>query len=886
MAEDKDLNKLNSQAKEAGKAQAKAANEQQKAQKKIAETVKDIADASKGLLDIENDLFDASKKLSGVQLKRLQLQRDILKDQLSSLQTDKSQLISSSKNFKQIQQTAKVAKKIAELEAEALPHRKKLITSQKELNSFQDKYKNSVDESLGFLDKFDKEIKSIPIVGDFVSKTLGLDNIKEELGDKIGNVLNNTFKKSAVESKSAAESALSGYDSQIERLKGVGDAASDVTGMVGDIGPSAMGGAEGIAGIEGGLTAATPAAGGLMAALGPILPIALAIGAAVMLFKKALEIDQEVTDLARNMGQTKHEAEETHHHMLDIAQDTKVIGANAHALTKANQELNAVLGTNVDASKEMLEAQVLLTKQYGMSGEEAAAFQTVSAGTNKSAYQQLAAVESMVEGYNTMTGDSVNFKEITKDIAKSSKATLASYKGDVKALTLAAVQAKKMGMSLEDAAHVSEKLLDVESSLEAEMKANVLTGKHMNMNKARQLAFEGDIAGAAAEAVKQAGSYDDLLKMKPTQLKAVADAAGMEVDQLLKAGELQKMSIALGGQEIKDMKDLTAEQIAQLKASGDLSKEKAEQLVKEQQIASSQEKMNALTDKLSAIFAKVAGPILKILDPLMVLVDNVFPLIEAGINWAFAPILGIMDLFSGIGKIIDGDIIGGLKDIGSAIIEFFFAPFKFVWDTVMGFFPGLKASVDEIVDWIGDKIKGMLPDWAISLLGLDDDKSKEGGEEKAKEVHDAVISPQGGLEVSGPKGKFKLDENDTVVAGTDLGKPGISDSDRESSLMGQSARSNSVGSLVSQSTESSSSGILGSIAEGLSGAFDSVSDMVTGDSNKSNNAEVVSLLKELIAKVDQPVNINIGGRTIEEIGTQIGIRKSYSSRVDRGYGAA
>ena len=43
--------------------------------------------------------------------------------------------------------------------------------------------------------------------------------------------------------------------------------------------------------------------------------------------------------------------------------------------------------------------------------------------------------------------------------------------------------------------------------------------------------------------------------------------------------------------------------------------------------------------------------------------------------------------------------------------------------------------------------------------------------EGAAPVKDAVIAPDGGLVVSGPKGSYQLDKNDTVVAGTELGQP-------------------------------------------------------------------------------------------------------------------
>ncbi len=42
----------------------------------------------------------------------------------------------------------------------------------------------------------------------------------------------------------------------------------------------------------------------------------------------------------------------------------------------------------------------------------------------------------------------------------------------------------------------------------------------------------------------------------------------------------------------------------------------------------------------------------------------------------------------------------------------------------------------------------------------------------AKNVQDAMIGPDGGLMVSGPKGTFQLDKEDSVIAGTDLNKGG------------------------------------------------------------------------------------------------------------------
>jgi len=43
----------------------------------------------------------------------------------------------------------------------------------------------------------------------------------------------------------------------------------------------------------------------------------------------------------------------------------------------------------------------------------------------------------------------MNYKDVAKDIANSSKAVQASYKGNIAALTKAVVTAKKFGMTLD-----------------------------------------------------------------------------------------------------------------------------------------------------------------------------------------------------------------------------------------------------------------------------------------------------------------------------------------------------------------------------------------------------------------------------------------------------
>ncbi|MCH7807566.1 MAG: hypothetical protein IH995_10605, partial [Proteobacteria bacterium] len=123
---------------------------------------------------------------------------------------------------------------------------------------------------------------------------------------------------------------------------------------------------------------------------------------------------------------------------------------------------------------------------------------------------------------------------IMKDIAASAK-DFALYSTDsVKGLAMAAIEAKKLGLSLSDAAAISNNLLDIDTALEAELEASALLGRQINFNKARELALSGDIAGASAAVLSQVGDINAWHNLNVYQRQALAKAAGLEVSQLEK----------------------------------------------------------------------------------------------------------------------------------------------------------------------------------------------------------------------------------------------------------------------------------------------------------------------------------------------------------------
>ena len=86
--------------------------------------------------------------------------------------------------------------------------------------------------------------------------------------------------------------------------------------------------------------------------------------------------------------------------------------------------------------------------------------------------------------------------KVMDDLAENTEVFASFGKDGGENIAMAAIQARKLGLNLSQTAKIADSLLDFESSIEKEMEASLLIGKQLNYNRARQLALEGDIAGA------------------------------------------------------------------------------------------------------------------------------------------------------------------------------------------------------------------------------------------------------------------------------------------------------------------------------------------------------------------------------------------------------
>jgi hypothetical protein len=199
-----------------------------------------------------------------------------------------------------------------------------------------------------------------------------------------------------------------------------------------------------------------------------------------------------------------------------------------------------------------------------------------------------------VKAAEAETGARLNIKEVMEATGKISGQIKAQLAANPEAIAKAVAVAKQFGMELKDIEASAKNLLQFESSIEAELKAELLTGKQLNLERARLAALTGDYETLAREINEQVGTFADFSKMNVLQQDALAASLGMTSDQLSEQ-LLQKANLQQLAEEAR--------------ASGN------EELAQQLEARSAQEKFQDVVMKIQTIFSDlVGGPLAGFID--------------------------------------------------------------------------------------------------------------------------------------------------------------------------------------------------------------------------------------------------------------------------------
>jgi hypothetical protein len=497
-------------------------------------------------------------------------------------------------------------------------------------------------------------------------------------------------------------------------------------------------------------------------------------------------VDSLAGDTAKQFNLSYKEASQLNNQLTNTAALSGDAAVNTKGLNESMMAVGKTLGSNAKLNDADLITFTKLREQAGYTNEELASIQTLSLANGKSLEDNTAEILGGAQAYASQNKLIVNEKEVLKEVGKASASLKLSLGGSASALAESVVKAKQFGLNLEQASKISSGLLNFEDSISSELEAELLTGKELNLEQARLLALNGDIAGAAAEVAKQVGSSADFGKMNVIQQEAIAKSVGMSRDELAQSlidkEALNKLS-GVEGKDAKEKFDNLVKQVGMEKAKKQLGNE---QLANQFQQQSAQEKMANMAAKMQEIFIAIAEPVMAIVTPLINLATKILPLI----NTLLLPITYTMQIigegFSNIQNIVNAmldptkSLADTFKEMGpvASFIAAALGAAGIAVATVL--LPGLISSAGAAIAALGPMIATAMAAMSTAIastLGVGaipiiaGIAAVAGTIAAVTSISDGIVDPKGGLVVSGEKGTYKLDENDSIVAGTDINKP-------------------------------------------------------------------------------------------------------------------
>ena len=290
-------------------------------------------------------------------------------------------------------------------------------------------------------------------------------------------------------------------------------------------------------------------------ALGPA--IKKAFGPAFLLtelISALIQGDKAAGDLAKSMNMTYTDALRLRGEFSSIANSANDVFVNTKGVQETFMLINKTLGTNASINEDTLIQFTRLREVAGLTNEELMGIFKITQGTNKEIEQVTGEVLAQAQISAANLGVAINEKEVLRDINKLSAATTLSLGKNPRLLAEAVTVAKAFGMTMEQIASSSEALLNFEQSISNELKAELLLGKNINLERARLAALNNDIATVAKEISSQIGSAADFSNMNVIQQQALAESVGMSRDSLAETLFVQEQLRNVTGDEAAERK--------------------------------------------------------------------------------------------------------------------------------------------------------------------------------------------------------------------------------------------------------------------------------------------------------------------------------------------
>lgn len=261
--------------------------------------------------------------------------------------------------------------------------------------------------------------------------------------------------------------------------------------------------------------------------------LTLASEAAVLgLANAALAGSNNINNLQKNLGISYESAYDLQNSLAITSATSDKLYVTSALLNKAFTDLATQTGIVSDFGGDTLVTMTALTKQLGLGTAEASQLALLARTQGKDTEGVLENTVATVSALNKQNGVAISAKAVLNDISTASKSIVVSLGMSPEILAEAATEARALGSSLGEVDKIAGSILDFESSIENELAFQLISGKEINLDKARQLALDRDLTGLAEEIGKQTEITNSFATGNRIEQDAAAKALGLSNDEL------------------------------------------------------------------------------------------------------------------------------------------------------------------------------------------------------------------------------------------------------------------------------------------------------------------------------------------------------------------
>ena len=278
------------------------------------------------------------------------------------------------------------------------------------------------------------------------------------------------------------------------------------------------------------------------------------------------EMDKSIKNAALSMGVLSKENVGFREGLKKGALYSNQLGVSLEALAKMQSDYSEELGRNVVLSEEGLKAMTQLSTVVGLGAEGAA---RMSADMEVQGYSAERTRDFVEETLNDSHKMGLNASKVVKNISQNMKMlNKYNFKGGAKGLAKMAETTTKLGVSMEFATGMADKLFDIEGAVDMSAQLQVMGGEWSKLADPFKLMYmarndmEGLTAalGKAAESSvhfnKENGEFE-ISALEMHRLRKVAEQMGVSYEELAQAGKnaakftkiKSQMNFSIGGSD-------------------------------------------------------------------------------------------------------------------------------------------------------------------------------------------------------------------------------------------------------------------------------------------------------------------------------------------------